>query len=98
MNFEIAPEEYEIKTNWEDAKMYCFALIIDGKTGWRLPSVEELKQIYFTPYNGFVKSSYWTSSVCKYSKKIFVMNLLTGKPYHDYNTHYVRPVRDLKDD
>jgi hypothetical protein len=98
MNFEFAKEEYWKDLTFDEAKMYCFSLTINGKTGWRLPSVEELKQIYFTPYNGFVKSSYWTSSVCKYSKKIFVMNLLTGKPYHDYNTHYVRPVRALKDD
>jgi hypothetical protein len=32
MNFEIAPKETEIQANWGDARLYCFALNIDGKT------------------------------------------------------------------
>lgn len=41
---EFAPEEYWIDLNWYDAKVYCFALNIDGKTGWRLPTVEEFAE------------------------------------------------------
>ena len=37
---EIAPEEYwQDRLNWLDAKLYCFSLNIDGKTGWRLPDI-----------------------------------------------------------
>ncbi len=42
MKFEIAPKETEIQTNWEEAKLYCFALNTNNKTGWRLPTLEEL--------------------------------------------------------
>ena len=35
---EIAPEEYWRVLTFDEARMYCFALNIDGKTGWRLPT------------------------------------------------------------
>lgn len=41
---------------YSDAVLYCFALNIDGKIGWRLPSSEELYEIYKTttePNNDF---------------------------------------------
>ena len=38
---EFAPEKYWIELDWYDAKVYCFSLTIDGKTGWRLPTFEE---------------------------------------------------------
>lgn len=44
MNFEIAPKSTEVKLNWDDAKLYCFSLAIDGKTGWRLPTVRERRR------------------------------------------------------
>lgn len=41
---EFAPEEYWIEINWWDAKVYCFSLTIDDKTGWRLPTFEEFAE------------------------------------------------------
>lgn len=41
---EFAPEEYCIELNWHDAKLYCFSLNIDGKTGWRLPTFDEFAE------------------------------------------------------
>ena len=38
---EIAPEQYHIECTYDDALLYCFQLNIDGKTGWRLPSVRD---------------------------------------------------------
>ena len=61
MNFEIAPKSTEIQANWEDARLYCFALSIDGKTGWRLPTKEELNEIYLAD-NDFKKAWYWSST------------------------------------
>jgi hypothetical protein len=61
MNFEIAPKSTEIKANWDDARLYCFALNIDGKTGWRLPTKEELNEIYQSE-NDFVGNGYWSST------------------------------------
>lgn len=46
MNFEIAPKYTETKLNWWDAKLYCFSLNDRGKTGWRLPTKEELGEMY----------------------------------------------------
>jgi hypothetical protein len=39
---EIAPKETEVIANWEEAKLYCFSLNTNNKTGWRLPTEEEL--------------------------------------------------------
>ena len=61
MNFEIAPKETEITTTWYDAKLYCFVLNIDGKTGWRLPTKEELNVI-FKSDNDFDTWYYWSAT------------------------------------
>ena len=45
MTFEVSAPEYWKELNYQNAKLYCFALTIEGKTGWRLPTVEELKTI-----------------------------------------------------
>jgi len=58
MNFEIAPKSTEILANWDDARLYCFALRVDGKTGWRLPTKKELNtMVDFLNGNDY----YWTS-------------------------------------
>jgi hypothetical protein len=61
MNFEIAPKSTEIEANWDDARLYCFALNIDGKTGWRLPTKEELTKIYQAE-NDFEEMWYWSGT------------------------------------
>lgn len=35
---EVAPDNYRPELTWEEAKMYCFSLDIDGTIGWRLPT------------------------------------------------------------
>ena len=61
MNIEISPKEYERTLNWHDAKLYCELLTIDGKMDWRLPTKDELKEIYNLE-NDFVGSGYWSST------------------------------------
>jgi hypothetical protein len=61
MNFEIAPKSTEIQANWDDARLYCFSLNIDGKIGWRLPSISELNQIYNSE-NDFDGVWYWSDT------------------------------------
>jgi hypothetical protein len=61
MNFEIAPKSTEVRLTWEEARMYCFSLNIDGKTGWRLPTKEELDSIYHSE-NDFVSTNDWSST------------------------------------
>jgi hypothetical protein len=58
---EIAPKSTETRLNWDDARLYCFALNIDGKTGWRIPTKEELNEIYESE-NVFVEGGYWSST------------------------------------
>lgn len=61
MNFQIAPKSTEVKLNWEDAKLYCSSLDLYSKTDWRLPTKEELNQIYESG-NDFDKDWYWSST------------------------------------
>ena len=61
MNFEIAPKSTEIQSNWHNAIAYCDSLNIGGKTGWRLPTKEELNEIYESE-NDFEKWYYWSST------------------------------------
>jgi hypothetical protein len=96
MNFEIAPKETEIQANWDDANLYCFSLNIDGKTGWRLPHLNELDLIYQTE-NDFGDNTYWSDTE---SGDIYVwlQNMSNGNQFRDskYNSrYYVRPIRDL---
>lgn len=62
MKFEIAPKTSEMQLNWEDARLYCFSLNIDGKTGWRLPTKKELNEIYESDNDFEKKGWYWSST------------------------------------
>lgn len=41
MKIELAPEEYHKILTWNELKFYLFALTIDDKAGWRLPTLRE---------------------------------------------------------
>lgn len=42
LDFEVAPIEYRVRLTYDEAIMYCFSLNIDGKVGWRLPTLDEV--------------------------------------------------------
>jgi hypothetical protein len=98
--FEIAPKETERLLTWNDAKLYCFSLTIDGKTGWRLPTKEELDEIHESvneSVNDFVKTWYWSST--EYNDiNIWVQNFGYGNQFNGgLNKNgggYVRAIRD----
>jgi len=87
MNFEFANEKYWKDLTFDEAKMYCFSLTIDGKTGWRLPTSAEHALIGVTLWEQFnqLRSScylFWDSE-------------------GESNTNEVSntiPVRDITDD
>ena len=61
MKYEIAPISTEAYLKWDDARLYCFSLNIDGKTGWRIPTVRELRDIDGIS-NDFRAEDYWSST------------------------------------
>ena len=97
MKYEIAPKSTEIKLNWDDAQLYCFSLNIDGKIGWRLPTKEELKQI-FAIQNDYENTFYWSSTRAN-GDCAWVQYMFNGYQDYDYRNsgiYYVRAIRDLK--
>ena len=61
MNIEISPKEYETILTWYDAMMYGQLLVIDNKNDWRLPTTEELNDIYNSE-NDLDGLGYWSST------------------------------------
>ena len=98
MNFEIAPKSTETQLNWDDARLYCFSLNIGGKAGWRLPTKEELTEIYICE-NDFEKDWYWSSTEGN-GNYAWSQGMNTGNQNlsnKSYGGFYVRAIRDLKD-
>jgi hypothetical protein len=96
MKYEIAPKSTEIQANWDDARLYCFALNIDGKTGWRLPTKEELYSIYHSE-NDFVSSFYWSSTEDD-GGTAWSQNMSAGSRYNytkGIGGFYVRAIRSI---
>ena len=94
MKFEIAPKSTEIQANWDNARLYCFSLNIDGKTGWRLPNKEELNEIYQSR-NDFENLWYWSSTeyTGNYAWNQNFYNGGQGNRKKDYGNGYIRAIR-----
>jgi hypothetical protein len=96
MKIEIAPVSTEIEANWEDAILYCFSLNIDGRTGWRLPTLHELSEIL--KINSDFKRSWYWSNTCFERDYAMYQCFVSGKhrPCHKINIQcYTRAVRDI---
>ncbi len=90
MKFEIAP--VFIKATWDEARMYCFALNIGGKTGWRLPTIAELHEMLS---RGLIEpGNYWSSEVTTNNHIKYVSPFSTRFGVNEYQLG-VYPVRDL---
>jgi hypothetical protein len=98
MNFEIAPKSTEILATWNDARLYCFSLIIDDKTGWRLPTKDELNEIHESE-NDFEKRWYWSSTEYNGNSGIYSQNMNGGIQGYggdkNYAVAYVRAIRSI---
>jgi hypothetical protein len=90
---------------WDEAKAYCDALDLGGKTDWRLPNVEALSSIADISRvdpavaDGFIKTvslAYWTSTENESDKKE-ALTIFFDYAYESTSskneTQYVRCVR-----
>ena len=94
-NIEISPKEYERFLDWDDAIFYCQLLVIDNKTDWRLPTIEELKDIYHSR-NDFELGKYWSSTIDR-QDGAWLHNFKSNNNYAFYKAEccYIRAVREL---
>jgi len=64
-------EAKTVEKSWEDAKSYCLALSLGGKSDWRLPTRKELKSIVdygkvnpaiYSVFQNVTSNGYWSST------------------------------------
>jgi hypothetical protein len=65
---EVSPADTQFEANWANAMEKCGTLTINGYTGWRLPTRDELGAMYRWSWaklgmkkGGFVLNNFWTS-------------------------------------
>ena len=85
--------------NWSDANSYCNNNVINGQTGWRLPTKDELLALY---KSGAMNNKGWVlnftlsstpSSGYNYHYGVF-LNDGIDQQYNDAGTYYVTCVRE----
>jgi len=89
-----------VKKTWQEAVVYCqqLALGVQG-SGWRLPSIDELRTLtqVFMFFSHPKSAPYWSSTPIAHSdhSRAFVVNHATGEMLATPKTekHFVRPVR-----
>ena len=109
MNIELAPLEYIKALTWDEARLYCFSLNIDGKVGWRLPTMRELHwlgseelitSVQTRLMNFRTYPRYWSSdehsdyAECAWIAMPLLTDMHTTWDDKYVNTILVRPVRD----
>ena len=84
--------------DWNSAKTACAKLVLNGYSDWRLPTKEELNQIYQNKdkIGGFVNYNYWSSSEFN-NYNAWVQYVSSGRLYNDYKSrsYYVRAGRSF---
>ena len=94
----IATVENLGKMDFKQAQKTCEELTQNGFDDWRLPTKEELKDIYNSG-NDFIGSGYWSSSEGFVGNFAWRDGLAWGFRYARVKTdgiHYVRPVRTIE--
>lgn len=91
LRFEIANKSTKKCLTWHEAVEYCKSL----GSGWRLPTKDELNQIYNSK-NNFTKDFYWSSTEFDNSTAC-LQYFNDGTQYNvDKNDDgYVRAIRDV---
>lgn len=91
--FEVYPKDLEGQFNYEEAKEACEAL----GDGWRLPTREELTDMYKYKEDLELKDFYWSSSEYNTTYAFyFTFSNGTANYFNKSNTLSVRAVRTIK--
>ena len=82
---EAAPPDFEFRANWNSANDMVKLLNINGITGWRLPTRDELSFMYLNlkqkDLGGFGNDTYWSSTE--------VHNIFTFTMFHNFGNGIV---------
>ncbi len=85
--------------NWDTAMSYASGLSLGGHSGWRLPSRDELANLYHSPCKSImevVSDGYWSSTTNAYNTSFVWLVYFSSGGMGNGNkldSHYVRPVR-----
>ncbi len=96
--YRVAPEANNV-LNWPDADAYCNNLTLYGYTDWRLPTKEELLQMYNDRNNigDFGPFEYWSGTQdSNYNLQYYwTVDFANGFPFSEYEycVYHVRPIR-----
>ena len=101
--YRVAPPASDIMT-WTNANSYCENLTLYGYSDWRLPTLDELREMYnhwywnHTSFNGFNSDYWWSSTSCQDNSQHMRVCFATagssgGLSSCSAGSHYVRPIR-----
>lgn len=93
--YRVAPPADNTK-NWTNANSYCNNLTLYGYSDWRLPTKDELLQMYADRESiGGFNTGYWWSGTSASSDRHYSVYFYNGNVYseRDSNLYYVRPIR-----
>ena len=98
VTFEVYPSDLENPYNYSDAFNEASLLPDDGGN-WRLPTLEELLEIYAnnSSIDGLTSNNYWSSDMSGTASSHQVLNPITGLPSSalDSSLQLARAVRSL---
>lgn len=95
----VAPDPGSNSLTWNSANSYCNNLTVLGLSGWRLPTIDELLQMYSDRYTigGFPSGAYYYWSSTSSPEGHYMVNFGYGSIYDvwDGNTqnNRVRPIK-----
>lgn len=98
--YRVAPPATNTMT-WSNANSYCNSLTLYGYSDWKLPTKDELLQMYYDRYSigGFNSDDWWSNVECNIdgNDRHYVVKFWSGTNRIDCKNstgiNYVRPIR-----
>ncbi len=105
ITYRVAPTA-SIQMTWDNANTYCEGLMLYGYSDWRLPTMEELYQMFVLSseiggFNVGTWDNYWSCSYYVDNSYPIKINFQDGHESQSYNNTlfdecFVRPIREEK--